>query len=90
MANRQAPPSTRYWLLLFAVHHENRHLLPARSRGYLHAAPRTSTMVMLLPGWRFSAPVRLRLTVALVLIMVLLPLHRNDYQLDLRRSVRCL
>src|SRR5438132_642861 len=46
---------------------------------------RIGTMVMLLPGLgELSVPVRVRLTVALVLTAVLLPLHRNAYQLDLR------
>jgi flagellar biosynthetic protein FliR len=42
-------------------------------------------MVMLLPGLgELSVPVRVRLTVALVLTAVLLPAHRNAYQVDLR------
>jgi flagellar biosynthetic protein FliR len=42
-------------------------------------------MVMLLPGLgEMSVPVRVRLTVALVLVAVLLPLHRDAYQVDLR------
>ena len=46
---------------------------------------RIGTMVMLLPGLgEMSVPVRLRLTVALVLAAVMLPLHRTAYQVDLR------
>jgi flagellar biosynthetic protein FliR len=46
---------------------------------------RIGTMVMLLPGLgELAVPVRVRLTVALVLAAVLLPLHRNAYQVDLR------
>jgi flagellar biosynthetic protein FliR len=42
-------------------------------------------MVMLLPGLgEMSVPVRVRLTVALLLAAVLLPLHRSAYALDLR------
>ena len=48
---------------------------------------RIGTMVMLLPGLgELSVPVRVRLTVALVLTAILLPLHRAAYPLDLRRS----
>ena len=46
---------------------------------------RIGTMVMLLPGLgELSVPVRVRLTVALVLTAVLLPLHRNAYAIDLQ------
>src|SRR5262245_15770478 len=46
---------------------------------------RIGTMLMLLPGLgELSMPVRVRLTVALVLAAVLLPLHRDAYALDLR------
>ena len=42
-------------------------------------------MVMLLPGLgEMSVPARVRLTIALVLTAVLMPLHRNAYQIDLR------
>jgi flagellar biosynthetic protein FliR len=42
-------------------------------------------MVMLLPGLgELTVPVRIRLTVALILAAVLLPLHRDAYHLDLR------
>src|SRR5271154_6035056 len=44
---------------------------------------RAGTMVMLLPGLgEQSISPRLRLTIALVLAAVLLPLHRNAYQID--------
>ena len=50
---------------------------------------RIGTMVMLLPGLgELSVPMRVRLTVALVLTAVLLPLHRNAYVLDLARSAQ--
>jgi flagellar biosynthetic protein FliR len=46
---------------------------------------RVGTMVMLLPGLgEMSVPVRVRLTMALVLVAVLLPLHRGAYQIDLQ------
>ena len=42
-------------------------------------------MIMLLPGLgELSVPLRVRLTIALVLTAVIMPLHRNTYQIDLR------
>jgi flagellar biosynthetic protein FliR len=59
--------------------------LPALAATFILVFARVGTMVMLLPGLgEMSVPVRVRLTIALVLAAVLLPLHRNAYQLDLR------
>jgi len=59
--------------------------LPALAATFMLVFARIGTMVMLLPGLgELSVPVRVRLTVALVLSAVLLPLHRNAYALDLR------
>jgi flagellar biosynthetic protein FliR len=59
--------------------------LPLLAASFILAFARIGTMIMLLPGLgELSVPVRIRLTIALVLTAVLLPLHRNDYQLDLR------
>jgi flagellar biosynthetic protein FliR len=59
--------------------------LPLLAASFILAFARIGTMVMLLPGLgELSVPVRVRLTVALVLTAVLLPLHRTDYHLDLR------
>jgi len=59
--------------------------LPALAAAFMLVFARIGTMVMLLPGLgELSVPVRVRLTVALVLAAVLLPLHRNAYQIDLR------
>jgi len=59
--------------------------LPALAATFMLVFARIGTMVMLLPGLgELSVPVRVRLTVALVLSAVLLPLHRNAYQVDLR------
>ena len=45
---------------------------------------RVGTMLMLLPGLgELNVPVRIRLTVALALAAVLLPLHQNAYRIDL-------
>ena len=42
-------------------------------------------MLMLLPGLgELNVPVRMRLTVGLVLAAVLVPLHQSAYQIDLR------
>jgi len=59
--------------------------LPALAAAFMLVFARIGTMVMLLPGLgELSVPVRVRLTVALVLAAVLLPLHRSAYQVDLR------
>jgi flagellar biosynthetic protein FliR len=58
--------------------------LPALAAAFMLVFARIGTMLMLLPGLgELTVPVRVRLTVALVLAAVLLPLHRNDYHLDL-------
>jgi flagellar biosynthetic protein FliR len=58
--------------------------LPTIAAAFLLTFARIGTMVMLLPGLgELSVPARVRLTVALVLTAVILPLHRNAYQLDL-------
>jgi flagellar biosynthesis protein FliR len=59
--------------------------LPALAATFMLVFARIGTMVMLLPGLgELSVPVRVRLTVALILAAVLLPLHRNAYTLDLK------
>ena len=59
--------------------------LPALAAAFMLIFARIGTMVMLLPGLgELSVPPRVRLTIALVLTAVLLPLHRNAYQIDLR------
>jgi flagellar biosynthetic protein FliR len=58
--------------------------LPALAATFLLVFARIGTMVMLLPGLgELSVPVRVRLTVALVLTAILMPLHRAAYPLDL-------
>jgi len=57
--------------------------LPALAAAFMLVFARIGTMVMLLPGLgELSVPVRVRLTIALVLTAILLPLHRSAYQLD--------
>jgi flagellar biosynthetic protein FliR len=59
--------------------------LPTFAAAFLLCFARIGTMVMLLPGLgELSVPPRVRLTVALVLTAVILPLHRSAYQADLR------
>ena len=60
--------------------------LPALAAAYLLTFGRIGTMVMLLPGiGEMNVPVRMRLTVALVLTAVILPLHEKAYTIDLQQ-----
>ena len=59
--------------------------LPVLAAAFLLSFARVGTMVMLLPGLgEMTVSPRVRLTIALVLTAVIMPLHRNDYQIDLR------
>src|SRR5712671_5304094 len=59
--------------------------LPALAAAFILVFARVGTMLMLLPGLgELSVPVRIRLTVALLLAVVLLPLHQSAYALDLK------
>src|SRR3954468_4613738 len=59
--------------------------LPVLAATFMLVFARIGTMVMLLPGLgEVAVPARVRLTVALVLAAVLLPLHRNAYTVDLK------
>jgi len=59
--------------------------LPALAATFLLIFARAGTMVMLMPGvGEQNLPTRVRLSIALVLTAVLLPLHRNAYATDLR------
>ena len=59
--------------------------LPTFAAAFMLCFSRIGTMIMLLPGLgEMSVPMRVRLTIALVLTAVLLPLHRQNYVLDLR------
>jgi flagellar biosynthesis protein FliR len=58
--------------------------LPALAAAYILVLARVGTMLMLLPGLgELNVPVRVRLTVAVLLAAVLLPLHQSAYRLDL-------
>jgi flagellar biosynthesis protein FliR len=57
--------------------------LPALAGAFLLVFARIGTMLMLLPGLgEQNISARMRLTFALVLAAVLLPLHRNAYHID--------
>src|SRR3954471_2435471 len=59
--------------------------LPVFAAAFMLSFARIGTMVMLLPGLgELTVSPRVRLTIALALTAVLLPLHRGDYQIDLR------
>ena len=59
--------------------------LPAYAAAFMLCFARIGTMIMLLPGLgELTVPARVRLTVALVLTAVIMPLHRSTYVLDLR------
>ena len=59
--------------------------LPAVAAAYLLTFARVGTMVMLLPGvGELSVPVRVRLTMALVLAAIVLPLHQKAYTINLQ------
>lgn len=61
--------------------------LPAVAAAYMLAFARIGTMIMLLPGiGELSVPVRIRLTIALVLTAVIMPLHRTTYAIDLQAA----
>src|SRR6185503_533527 len=59
--------------------------LPTYAAAFMLVFARIGTMVMLLPGLgELTVSPRVRLTIALTLTAVLLPLHRTAYQVDLR------
>ena len=59
-------------------------LLPALAASFMLAFARVGAMVMLLPGLgETNIPTRVKLAIALMLTMIILPLHRNAYQVDL-------
>jgi flagellar biosynthesis protein FliR len=58
--------------------------LPSFGAAFVLVFARVGTMLMLLPGLgEATLSSRMRLSVALVLAAILLPLHRNAYQVDL-------
>jgi len=59
--------------------------LPALAAAFVLAFARIGAMVMLLPGFgEQNIPVRVKLSIALLLTLIILPLHRQAYQIDLQ------
>jgi len=59
-------------------------LLPALAATFMLVFARVGAMVMLLPGvGESNIPVRIKLGIALLLTLIILPLHRAAYQIDL-------
>src|SRR6266705_644897 len=60
-------------------------LLPALAAAFMLAFARIGAMVMLLPGLgETNIPVRVKLGIALLLTLVILPLHRAAYHIDMQ------
>jgi flagellar biosynthetic protein FliR len=58
--------------------------LPALAATFMLVFARIGAMVMLLPGFgEVNIPVRIKLSIALLLTMIILPLHRQAYQVDM-------
>lgn len=59
-------------------------LLPALAAAFMLVFARVGAMVMLLPGFgEVNIPVRVRLGIALALTLIILPLHRAAYHVDM-------
>jgi flagellar biosynthesis protein FliR len=59
-------------------------LLPALAAAFMLAFARIGSMVMLMPGLgEANIPVRIKLSIALMLTLIILPLHRSAYQIDM-------
>lgn len=60
-------------------------LLPALAAAFMLVFARIGAMVMLLPGLgEANIPVRIKLAIALLLTLVILPLHRAAYNIDMQ------
>jgi flagellar biosynthetic protein FliR len=63
-------------------------LLPALAATFMLVFARIGAMVMLLPGLgEANIPVRIKLAIALLLTLIILPLHRAAYHVDLQASM---
>jgi flagellar biosynthetic protein FliR len=59
-------------------------LLPVLAAAFMLVFARVGAMVMLLPGLgETNIPVRIKLAIALLLTLIILPLHRTDYHVSL-------
>src|SRR6476661_4436114 len=62
-------------------------MLPALAAAFMLVFARIGAMVMLLPGLGESnIPVRIKLAIALLLTLVILPLHRAAYHIDMQST----
>src|SRR5258707_11926847 len=60
-------------------------LLPALAAAFMLAFARIGAMVMLMPGLgEANIPVRIKLSIALLLTLIMLPLHRQAYHVDMQ------
>jgi len=60
-------------------------LLPVLAATFMLVFARVGAMVMLLPGLgEANIPVRIKLAIALLLTLIILPLHRNAYHIDMQ------
>src|ERR1700721_2227168 len=60
-------------------------LLPALAATFMLVFARIGAMVMLLPGLgEANIPVRIKLAIALLLTLIILPLHRAAYHVDMQ------
>ncbi len=60
-------------------------LLPALAAAFMLVFARIGAMVMLLPGFgETNIPVRIKLAIALALTLIILPLHRAAYTIDMQ------
>src|SRR3954453_1917990 len=60
-------------------------LLPALAATFMLVFARIGAMVMLLPGFgEVNIPTRIKLSIALLLTLIILPLHRQAYQVDMQ------
>jgi flagellar biosynthetic protein FliR len=63
-------------------------LLPVLAATFMLVFARVGAMVMLLPGLGESnIPVRIKLAIALMLTLIILPLHRQAYHIDMQSMV---
>ncbi|MGN6412023.1 MAG: flagellar biosynthetic protein FliR [Nitrobacter sp.] len=62
-------------------------LLPALGAAFMLVFARIGAMVMLLPGFgEVFIPVRVKLAIALLLTLIILPLHRAAYHVDMQSA----
>ena len=65
-------------------------VLPALAATFMLVFARIGAMVMLLPGFgEMNMPARVKLAIALLLTLIILPLHRTAYQIDMSSLARC-